>query len=50
MALSNTDSAFRSAENLFDTTKNGDSDKFSFDLTGMRKWYIRAYDKDGDVV
>lgn len=50
MALSNTDSAFRSAENLIDTTKNGDSDKFSFDLTGMRKWYIRAYDKDGDVV
>lgn len=50
MALSNTDSAFRNAENLIDTTKNGDSDKFSFDLTGMRKWYIRAYDKDGDVI
>ena len=50
MALSNTDSAFRNAENLIDTTKNGDTDKFSIDLTGMRKWYIRAYDKDGDVI
>lgn len=50
MALSNTDSAFRNAENLIDTTKNGNTDKFSFDLTGMRKWYIRAYDKDGDVI
>lgn len=50
MALSNTDSAFRSAKNLIDTTKNGDTDKFSIDLTGMRKWYIRAYDKDGDVI
>lgn len=50
MALSNTDSAFRNAKNLIDTTKNGDTDKFSIDLTGMRKWYIRAYDKDGDVI
>lgn len=50
MALSNTDSAFRNAENLIDTTKNGDTDKFSIDLTGMRKWYIRVYDKDGDVI
>lgn len=50
MALSNTDSAFRNAENLIDTTKNGDTDKFSIDLTGMRKWYIRAYDEDGDVI
>ena len=50
MALSNTGSAFRNAENLIDTTKNGDTDKFSIDLTGMRKWYIRAYDKDGDVI
>lgn len=50
MALSNTDSAFRNAKNLVDTTKNGDTDKFSIDLTGMRKWYIRAYDKDGDVI
>lgn len=50
MALSNTDSAFRSAKNLIDTTKNGSTDKFSIDLTGMRKWYIRAYDKDGDVI
>lgn len=50
MALSNTDSAFRNAENLIDTTKNGNTDKFSFDLTGMRKWYVRAYDKDGDVI
>lgn len=50
MALSNTDSAFRNAKNLIDTTKNGNTDKFSFDLTGMRKWYIRAYDKDGDVI
>ena len=50
MALSNTDSAFRNAENLIDTTKNGYTDKFSIDLTGMRKWYIRAYDKDGDVI
>ncbi len=50
MALSNTDSAFRNAKNLIDTTKNGNTDKFSIDLTGMRKWYIRAYDKDGDVI
>lgn len=50
MALSNTDSAFRNAENLIDTTNNGDTDKFSIDLTGMRKWYIRSYDKDGDVI
>ena len=50
MALSNTDSAFRNAKNLIDTTKNGSTDKFSIDLTGMRKWYIRAYDKDGDVI
>lgn len=50
MALSNTDSAFRNAKNLIDTTKNGDTDKFGIDLTGMRKWYIRAYDKDGDVI
>lgn len=50
MALSNTDSAFRNAKNLIDTTKDGNTDKFSFDLTGMRKWYIRAYDKDGDVI
>lgn len=50
MALSNTDSAFRNAKNMIDTTKNGDTDKFSIDLTGMRKWYIRAYDKDGDVI
>lgn len=50
MALSNTDSAFRNAKNLIDTTKNGDTDKFSIDLTGMRKWYIRAYDKDGDII
>ena len=50
MALSNTDSAFRNAKNLIDTTKNGDTDKFSIDLTGMRKWYIRVYDKDGDVI
>ena len=50
MALTNTDSAFRNAENLIDTTKSGSSDSFSLDLTGMRKWYIRAYDKDGDVV
>ena len=50
MALSNTDSAFRNAKNLIDTTKDGNTDKFSIDLTGMRKWYIRAYDKDGDVI
>lgn len=50
MALSNTDSAFRNAKNLIDTTKSGSTDKFSIDLTGMRKWYIRAYDKDGDVI
>ena len=50
MALSKTDSAFRNAKNLIDTTKNGNTDKFSIDLTGMRKWYIRAYDKDGDVI
>ena len=50
MAANNTDSAFRNAENLIDTTKNGSTDDFKFDLAGSRTWYIRAYDKNGKVL
>lgn len=50
MAANNTDSAFRNAENLIDTTKNGSTDDFKFDLSGSRTWYIRAYDKNGKVL
>lgn len=47
MAASNTDFAFKNAENLIDTTKSGSTDDFKFDLAGSRSWYIRAYDKNG---
>lgn len=50
MAASNTDFAFKNAENLIDTTKNGSTDDFKFDLAGSRSWYIRAYDKNGKTL
>ncbi len=50
MASTNTDSAFRNAENLIDTTRSGSTDDFRFDLAGLRTWYIRAYDRNGKVL
>lgn len=50
MASSNTDAAFRSADNLIDTVKSGGSDSFTFDLMGTSRWYLRAYDKSGDII
>ena len=49
MATTNTSSAFRNADNLISRTKNGSNDDFDFDIS-VRKWYIRAYDNDGDVI
>lgn len=50
MAPNNTDFSFKNAENLIDTTKNGSTDDFKFDLAGSRSWYIRAYDKNGKTL
>lgn len=50
MSTSNSSTAWKNADNLISRTKKGESDDFDMDLAGVRKWYIRAYDKDGDVI
>lgn len=50
MSTSSSASTFKGADNLISKTKNGSEDDFDFDLSGVRKWYIRAYDDDGDTI